>query len=53
MESQLGPFSAAYVLFLAVLGPLLARWIELGSGADPVEGSSANVAVVSRLKDLT
>lgn len=25
LETQLGPFSAAYVLFLAVLGPILAR----------------------------
>jgi CPA2 family monovalent cation:H+ antiporter-2 len=25
LEPQLGPLSAAYVLFLAVLGPLLAR----------------------------
>ena len=26
MEPGLGPLSAAYVLFLAVLGPVLARW---------------------------
>ena len=25
IEPQLGPFAAAYVLFLAVLGPILAR----------------------------
>ena len=25
LESQLGPLSAAYVLFLAVLGPILVR----------------------------
>lgn len=28
LESQLGALSAAYVLFLAILGPLLARFIE-------------------------
>jgi CPA2 family monovalent cation:H+ antiporter-2 len=28
LEPQLGPLSAAYVLFLAVLGPILARWME-------------------------
>jgi CPA2 family monovalent cation:H+ antiporter-2 len=28
LEPQLGPFSAAYVLFLAVLGPILARLTE-------------------------
>jgi K+:H+ antiporter subunit KhtU len=28
IEPQLGPFSAAYVLFLAILGPLLARYVE-------------------------
>jgi CPA2 family monovalent cation:H+ antiporter-2 len=28
LESRLGPLSAAYVLFLAVLGPILARAIE-------------------------
>jgi monovalent cation:H+ antiporter-2, CPA2 family len=33
LEPQLGSLSAAYVLFLAVVGPLLARWIELLPGA--------------------
>jgi len=28
LESSLGALSAAYVLFLAILGPLLARFIE-------------------------
>ena len=28
LEPQLGPLAAAYVLFLAVLGPLFARSIE-------------------------
>jgi CPA2 family monovalent cation:H+ antiporter-2 len=28
MESQLGALSAAYVLFLAILGPILARFIK-------------------------
>ena len=28
LEPRLGPLSAAYVLFLAVLGPILARIIE-------------------------
>jgi CPA2 family monovalent cation:H+ antiporter-2 len=28
IEPQLGPLSAAYVLFLAILGPFLARYIE-------------------------
>ncbi|HEX8465865.1 MAG TPA: hypothetical protein VF627_14710, partial [Abditibacterium sp.] len=28
LEPRLGPLAAAYVLFLAVLGPLLARGIE-------------------------
>jgi CPA2 family monovalent cation:H+ antiporter-2 len=27
LEPQLGPLSAAYVLLLAVLGPIIARWI--------------------------
>lgn len=33
LEPQLGPLSAAYVLFLAVLGPILARAIEPLSAA--------------------
>jgi CPA2 family monovalent cation:H+ antiporter-2 len=33
LEPQLGPLSAAYVLLLAVLGPLLARWV--GPRPDP------------------
>jgi len=33
LEPQLGPLSAAYVLFLAVLGPILARTIEPVSAA--------------------
>ena len=33
LEPQLGPLSAAYVLFLAVLGPVLARTIEPLSAA--------------------
>lgn len=28
LEPQLGPLSAAYVLILAILGPLLARWVR-------------------------
>ncbi|MBC8044297.1 MAG: cation:proton antiporter, partial [Rhizobacter sp.] len=28
LEPQLGPLAAAYVLFLAVLGPLLARAVD-------------------------
>jgi CPA2 family monovalent cation:H+ antiporter-2 len=28
LEAQLGPLAAAYVLFLAVLGPILARTVE-------------------------
>jgi CPA2 family monovalent cation:H+ antiporter-2 len=28
LEPQLGPLSAAYVLFLAVLGPILARAVK-------------------------
>lgn len=28
LEPQLGPLSAAYVLFMAILGPILARFIE-------------------------
>lgn len=32
---QLGPLAAAYVLLLAVLGPLLARWVEPPRGTGP------------------
>jgi CPA2 family monovalent cation:H+ antiporter-2 len=32
---QLGALSAAYVLLLAVLGPLLARWVEPPRGQQP------------------
>lgn len=28
LEAQLGPLAAAYVLFLAMLGPILARTVE-------------------------
>jgi CPA2 family monovalent cation:H+ antiporter-2 len=34
LEPQLGPLSAAYVLFLAVLGPILVQWIDRLPGND-------------------
>jgi CPA2 family monovalent cation:H+ antiporter-2 len=38
LEPELGPLAAAYVLLLAVLGPMLARWIGPRDGARPGEG---------------
>jgi CPA2 family monovalent cation:H+ antiporter-2 len=34
-EPELAPFSAAYVLLLAVVGPFLARWVRRAGTADP------------------
>jgi CPA2 family monovalent cation:H+ antiporter-2 len=39
LEPQLGPLSAAYVLFLAVLGPLLTRWADLPPLTEPADGA--------------
>jgi monovalent cation:H+ antiporter-2, CPA2 family len=35
LRPELGPLSAAYVLFLAVLGPVLARWAGPARGPQP------------------
>jgi monovalent cation:H+ antiporter-2, CPA2 family len=42
LEPRLGPLSAAYVLLLAVFGPILARWV---GPSRPAAGSSPAAAV--------
>jgi CPA2 family monovalent cation:H+ antiporter-2 len=44
LEPQLGPLSAAYVLFLAALGPLLTRWADVSRRQESADGGNSGLA---------